>query len=259
MNFWKMTGGGNDFILIKDGPGIRYSAIARKLCDRKFGAGADGLLAVKKNGIFLSVRYFNSDGSEAFCGNGSRCSAFWAWKSGLSGKKIFLKTAAGTLSARILSSGRVKLEMPLPGLIKLFIKGDFSRRFKEVHFANTGVPHAVVIVEDEEKIDVFTEGKKIRMDRFFSPDGTNVNFAAFRNGKIFVRTYERGVEDETLSCGTGIAACAAIFWKLNKVVSPVKLVSRSKAEFKVDIEGKEKIEKLWAEGPATIVFKGETV
>lgn len=257
MKFWKMTGGGNDFVLIEDRPGIRHSVIARKICDRKFGAGADGLLAVKKNGHLLSVRYFNSDGSEAFCGNGSRCSAFWAWKKGLSAKKLFLKTIAGTLCAGILPSGKVNLEMPLPGLIKFFIKGDFSRRFKEVHFADTGVPHAVVIVEDEEKIDVFSEGRKIRMDRSFSPAGTNVNFAALRKGKIFVRTYERGVEGETLACGTGIAACAAIFWKLKKVTSPVKLVSRSGADFSVSIEGKEKIEKLWAEGPVKIVFKGE--
>ncbi len=257
MKFWKMTGGGNDFVLINQSKGLDLPKTAVKLCDRKFGVGADGLLAVKTAANKIILRYFNSDGSEAFCGNGSRCAALWAMENKICGKRALLETKAGTLEALRDGRDRIILEMAPPKKISLFIKGSFSHKFPNAHFLNTGVPHLVVIVKDERKIDVFSAGKAIRYDKMFAPEGTNVNFAAFREGKFFVRTYERGVENETLACGTGMAACAAALYLLGKAGRKVKLVSASGMYFCVKIEGKDKIERLWAQGPAQIVFQGE--
>ncbi len=257
--FWKLTGAGNDFVLIEDRIGLKLSKLALRLCHRKFGIGADGLLAVKKNGKMLSVRYFNSDGSEAFCGNGSRCSAFWAWKEGIFDKNMVLETKAGFIKAKIISSEVVELEMPSPQKIKLFLKGSFSSKFPNVHFADSGVPHAVIEVKDERKIDVDREGREIRFNKVFSPDGANVNFVALRNKTLFIRTYERGVEGETLACGTGIVASACVFWQIRKIESPINIISKSGMKFKVYIEGDKSISKIFAQGPVKMVFKGEVL
>ncbi|NLI10221.1 MAG: diaminopimelate epimerase [Elusimicrobia bacterium] len=258
MKFWKMTGGGNDFVLIENKTGLNLSALAIKLCDRKFSVGADGLLALSFKKNILKVRYFNSDGSEAFCGNGSRCSALWAFKNKIKDKKIFLDTFAGILGAFKGGKNKILLEMPPLRKISFYLKSPLKKIFPEIHFAYLGVPHAVVIVKDERKIDVFKYGNILRNSALFYPQGANINFACLRNGKIFIRTYERGVENETLACGSGMAASAAVFWSLKKVKNMVKLVSASKMEFLVKIEGEEKAEKIWAQGPAKIIFKGET-
>lgn len=257
--FWKLTGAGNDFVLIEDRPGLKLSKLALKLCDRKFSVGADGLLAVKKDGKLLSVKYFNSDGSKAFCGNGSRCSAFWAWRQGIFGKDMILDTMAGLIKAKVISSEIVELEMPAPEKMKLFLKGSFSLKYPYIHFADTGVPHVVIEVEDERKVDVDKEGREIRFNKFFSPGGTNVNFVALRDGKLFVRTYERGVEGETLACQTGIVASSCIFWQLKKVKSPINIISKSGMKFRVCIEGDKIINKIFAQGPVKMVFKGEVL
>lgn len=257
MKFWKMTGGGNDFVLIRNVKGLNLHKTALRLCERKFGVGADGLLAVDTFADRIVVKYLNPDGTEAFCGNGSRCAALWAMEKGFCGKKVILETKAGLLSALKRKKDRILLEMPAPKKVSLFIKGSFSNAFPNAHFIDTGCAHIVIIVEDERKIDVFSTGKAIRYNKIFSPEGTNVNFVAFRDGKFFVRTYERGVENETLACGTGLAACAVALYLLGKAGREISLISASKIKFCVKIDGKDKIERLWADGPAQIVFQGE--
>jgi diaminopimelate epimerase len=262
MKFWKMSGAGNDFVLLTGGrrgvPELKRLAV--KLCSRRLSVGADGLLYVNKAGPgAVSIRYFNSDGSEAFCGNGSRCSAWWARSAGLMKKDRFLlKTAAGELPAEIIGREKVRMRMPDVAAARLHFKGRFPPVVRTVHFLDTGVPHAVVPLADLERTDVRGLGRLLRFNKAFGPAGTNVDFVQVRGGKVFVRTYERGVEDETLACGTGITAAAAALVLDGKAKSPVTLVSRGGDRFSVSLTpaggGAAEVR---IEGPARIVFQGE--
>jgi len=262
IKFWKLSGAGNDFVLLAGGRpgGAALKKLALRLCARKLGVGADGLLHVGADGRgALAVRYFNSDGSEAFCGNGSRCAAWWAYASGLLKARAFtLRTIAGDLPAAIMGPGIVKMRMPDVPAVKLGLRGDFPAGAGQVHFLNTGVPHAVVPVKDLEKTDVERLGAALRHDKAFGPAGTNVNFVQIKKGRVFVRTYERGVEGETLACGTGLTASAVALALSGRVRPPVSLVSRSGEKFIVWLRPSSAgASEIHIQGPAKIVFEGE--
>ena len=263
MKFWKMSGAGNDFVLLAGGGprGAAAGGLARRLCDRRLSIGADGLLLVRRArpGV-ISVRYFNADGSAAFCGNGSRCAALWAFLNGLAPRSFELSTAAGTLPVEIAGGGRVRMRMPDVKKVSLRHPGRWPAGVREVHFLDTGVPHAVVPVKDVGRVDVPALGRLLRRHRAFGPAGANVDFAEIRGGRVLVRTYERGVEDETLACGTGITAAAIALALSGAVEPPVALRSRSGEDFTVSLEPSGAgASGITIEGPARLVFAGEMV
>lgn len=261
IKFWKMSGAGNDFVLISGGrrKTAELGRMAVKLCAAKTAIGADGLLYVDKAGRgAVSVRYFNSDGSEAFCGNGSRCAAWWAHRAGLAGKRFLLRTAAGELPAEITSRETVRMGMPDVDGAALNFPGKYPRGIKTVHFLNTGVPHAVVPVSGLDGMDVAGLGRALRHNPAFGRAGANVNFVSARGGRVSVRTFERGVEAETLACGTGLTASAVALVLTGAARSPVRLRARSGEEFTVWLKpGAAGATDIRIQGPARIVFKGE--
>lgn len=260
MRFWKMSGAGNDFVLITGSPrrAAELRTLARRLCRRRLSVGADGLLHVRREAPGLvALRYFNSDGSEAFCGNGSRCAALWAFRQGLVPRSFRLSTLRGELPAEITGPERVRMRMPDVEKVSLRRPGRWPAGVKEVHFLDTGVPHAVVPVKDIGRLDVRALGSALRRHRAFGRAGANVDFAEVKGGRVLVRTYERGVEDETLACGTGITAAAIALALAGAVEPPVKLRSRSGEDFTVGLTPSGKgAAGIYIEGPARPVFEG---
>ena len=262
LRFTKMNGAGNDFILFDNRTGdidLDRNKIAQ-LCDRHRGIGADGILLLEKptNRADFRMRYFNADGGEAeMCGNGARCFARFANKVGGQKAEISFETPAGVISAE-LKGDVVTLQMTEPTDLRLNVRLCVAAETKTVHFINSGVPHVVILVPKIDDADVRREGAAIRYHRMFSPNGANVNFIEKRGpNKIAIRTYERGVEDETLACGTGIVASALIFAESEKSSSPITVVARGGDELEV---GFEKVEGDFREvtltGPAEFVFEG---
>ena len=260
-----MSATGNDFILIDNKNGeldardLDYSEIARDLCQRRVSIGADGLLVLENSDKALfKMRIINPDGSEVnMCGNGARCSAFYASKCGWE-TDITMETGAGVLSADV-SGDNVKLKMSDPKDVKLNINLGIGSNMVVAHYLNTGVPHVVHIVDDLKNCNVKEIGRGIREHTLFAPDGTNANFVGEldKNGAS-IRTYERGVEDETLACGTGTTASAIILGMLGYAASPVKMKTRSGETLKVyyDIHGKS-ARNVYLEGTAKIVCEGK--
>jgi len=262
LHFTKMNGAGNDFILIDNRPGrvhLDRTQIAR-LCDRHRGIGADGILLLEKasNHADFRMRYFNADGGEAeMCGNGARCFARFANKVAGRKEKISFETPAGVISAK-LAGDLVTLEMTEPTDLRLKTTLRVMDENKTVHFINSGVPHVVIPVLQLDDVDVQGAGSAIRHHKMFSPKGTNVNFLEKRGPKqIAVRTYERGVEAETLACGTGIVASALVFAATENAASPITVIARGGDELRV---GFEKIDTAFRNvtltGPAEFVFEG---
>ncbi len=271
IEFSKMHGNGNDFVVFDEFEKVIVSEeekpeFVKKVCDRRFGVGGDGAIFVQKSEkADLKFRYFNSDGSEAeMCGNGIRCFARFSYERGYVDKVFKAETLAG-IKELVVFPGRhfrVRVDMGFVEFDSNKIPAKESKKEKGVWFSeiegfkvyavNTGVPHAVVLVDcnelDNIKINI---AKKIRYNEIF-PEGTNVNFACYDSGVIRVRTYERGVEDETLSCGTGSVAVAAVLYKLGICGSKVKVITRGG---ELEIEFKEKF-KAYMTGKATRVFDG---
>src|SRR5438067_375108 len=211
LRFTKMNGAGNDFILIDNRAGdihLDRGQIAR-LCDRHRGIGADGVLLLEEpsNHADFRMRYFNADGGEAeMCGNGARCFARFAKTVAGSRDKILFETPPGIIGAQ-LHGDLVTLNMGDPTDLQMNVRLQIEKEEALVHYINTGVPHVVIHVSRIDVVDVRSRGKKIRQHDMFSPKGANVNFLEKRGPKeIAIRTYERGVEDETLACGTGVVA-----------------------------------------------------
>ncbi len=267
INFSKMVASGNDFVVIEDSHKVTKSqshrTLIRKICDRKFGIGADGLLVLEKSRIAnVRMRIFNSDGSEAeMCGNGARCVAlFVSAKRKARSAKIDIETKAGIIKSEV-KDNLVKIKLTDPQGIKLDIPVRLNNRAIKVNFINTGVPHSVIFVEGLQAIDVNNLGSLIRYHRIFAPQGTNVNFVEVTdNQTIKIRTYERGVEGETLACGTGTVAAA--------IVTSCKLQTNGEGKINVHTQGKEvlkvyfnkagsKFFDVWLQGKAECVFKGE--
>jgi diaminopimelate epimerase len=262
LNFTKMNGAGNDFVML-DNRDLRLSldkaAIAR-ICDRHRGVGGDGLIAVEPaaNGATFKMRYYNADGGEAeMCGNGARCFARFAGRlAGTTGSVTF-ETLAGTIGADLLGEN-VCLAMSTPHSLALDAELMVADEKLTVHFVNTGVPHAVVFVNDLENADIVRLGRALRHHPHFAPKGTNANFATeLPGGGIAIRTYERGVENETLACGTGVCAAALIFSRLTGARSPVSVTVRGGETMQVgfDQDG-DSWKNVTLTGPADFVFDG---
>ena len=228
--FWKMHGAGNDFILADDRalafPATDAPFIAH-LCNRRRGIGSEGLLLIQPSGSAdFRMRFFNPDGSEAdMCGNGARCIAKLAHEIGAASADMRIETAAGTVRAEILPAG-VRLHLPPPKAWRMNLSIAWENREIPLHFVHTGVPHAVAVVADLAAVDVPALGLAIRRHALFAPAGTNADFIRILGpNALAIRTYERGVEAETLACGTGIAAAALVAEKLGLVRAPVQVAT----------------------------------
>ena len=262
LRFTKMNGAGNDFILIDNRTGdinLDPSQIPR-LCDRHRGIGADGILLLENttNRADFRMRYFNADGGEAeMCGNGARCFARFANRVAGTQKTISFETPAGVISAEF-GDNLVTLRMTEPTDLRLNVKVSVPDENKNVHFINSGVPHVVIPVPNIDDVDVQREGAAIRHHKMFSPNGANVNFIEKRElNKIAIRTYERGVENETLACGTGIVASALIFAATENTSGSIHVIARGGDELQVGfqtIDGS--FRNVTLTGPAEFVFEG---
>ena len=246
--FWKLSGAGNDFVLLAGRPkGRSGAALARALCDRRLGIGADGLLVMSQHGGRPRLDYWNADGSPAFCGNGSRCGALWAAANGLAkGRAFSLDSNRGRLEARLTKPGRAEITMPRPSKLKLAMKvAGYT-----VHYVDTGVPHAVVFIS--KNVDVDGLGRLLRFHKAFGKAGANVDFVSAAKGRLVVRTYERGVEGETLACGTGVVAAAVVANALGYAGTRVPVLARSGDVLNVTLADRPRLE-----GPGRVVFSGE--
>ena len=262
LQFTKMNGAGNDFVMLDNRERIHHldaAAIAR-LCDRHRGVGADGLIAIEpaENGADFRMRYYNADGGEAeMCGNGARCFARFASRVGGKSGAITFETMAGVIGAKLVGD-EVQLAMSVPHSLSLSTTLDAAGERLTVHSLNTGVPHAIVLVHDIEKTEVVRLGAALRYHPHFAPKGTNANFVAAQpDGSITIRTYERGVENETLACGTGVTAAALIFARLKGMASPVRVQVRGGDTLHVGFENDgDGWKQVTLSGPADFVFEG---
>jgi diaminopimelate epimerase len=262
--FMKMSGSGNDFILIDHRKPIleedRMKEFARKICRRRVSVGADGLILIEKSErADFKWRFFNADGSEAeMCGNGGRCAARFAWLKEIAGSSLTFETLAGILSAQV-SGKRVRLEMTKPYGLKIDEMIVIEGKKQILSRINTGVPHAVILSEDLDKVDVLRVGRAIRYHPHFAPSGTNVNFVRLENDwQLSIRTYERGVEDETLACGTGAVASALIAAFKGLVRSPVSIKTRGGEVLMVYFEiDEEEVRRVFFEGEVHIIYEAE--
>lgn len=252
--FHKYQGTGNDFILIDNRRGVfnkKDVDLIKKLCSRKFGIGSDGLMLLQnKEGYDFEMIFFNPDGSKSLCGNGSRCMVEFARMLGIVKDKICFITYDGEHKARI-KNGSVSVKMKD---VKSIEAGE------NYFYLHTGSPHYCTFVDDVRHFAVIESGKKIRYSERFRKDGTNVNFLEKNGNTVFVRTYERGVENETLSCGTGVTASALVASLTGIATSKnycnIKTLGGNlKVRFSMNADNS--FSDIWLEGPADFVFKGE--
>lgn len=254
-----MVAAGNDFVVVRQELSGNLVKLAQAICDRKFGIGADGLLVLEKSGkADIRLRIFNTDGSEAeMCGNGARCVALYAAK--LLRKSVLnIETKSGVIKALVKGS-IVKVKLTEPKNIKLNLSVKLSGRNLLLNSINTGVPHAVIFSAGLDKINVKEIGRLIRYHKAFFPKGANVNFVEVTgNNSIKVRTYERGVEDETLACGTGSTASALIFALKNGAKNKVNVKTRGGEVLKIYFKNNfNALSDIWLEGNVKTVYKGE--
>jgi len=255
IKFYKYQGSGNDFIIIdnreKAGDKLTTKQI-NKMCDRHFGIGADGLMLLnEKEGFDFEMIYFNADGNlGSMCGNGGRCIVQFASNMGIKKNEYIFSAIDGAHKAKVDLDRQVSLQM----------KDVQGVEFSLDHYVlNTGSPHYVKFVTGIEDLDVVSEGRKIRNSKQFAKEGINVNFIeTIDDDHIFVRTYERGVEDETLSCGTGVTASALIAAHNENGFNRVEVKSKGgNLSVEFDKISDTKFTNIWLSGPATFVFSGE--
>lgn len=260
----KMSGSGNDFILVdnrsKQVPDDRMIPLTQGLCRRMVSVGADGMIFIEHSDRYdFKWRFFNADGSEAeMCGNGGRCTARFAFLLGIAAGAMTFETLAGAIQAWV-DGPIVKLQLTRPQDLRLDQAILVDGKTIRFDFINTGVPHTLVWVDDNEKTDVIGLGRSIRFHDHFKPAGTNVNFVHLESaGGLSVRTYERGVEGETLACGTGAVAAAGVAFLKNRLSSPVRVRTRGGEILTVHLEGQQekRIEKVYLEGEVRLVFEG---
>jgi len=255
IDFFKYQGTGNDFVIL-DNRDNRYDSLSVKqvkhICDRRFGIGADGLmLLTKKEGYDFEMIYFNADGNESsMCGNGGRCLVKFAHHMGIHKSTYHFIATDGEHIADINTDQTVKLKMK-----------DVSKVEEHSSYAvlNTGSPHFVKFANNVKDIDVVQTGREIRFSKEFKEEGINVNFVeSVDEDEIYVRTYERGVEDETMSCGTGVTASALMSAHNDKGFNRVE-VQTPGGHLSVEFEkcDDEHFENIWLCGPADFVYKGE--
>ena len=254
LTFYKYHGTGNDFVMI-DARGLDSSSFQRdviaRLCHRRFGIGADGLILLKDNQTSdFEMVYFNSDGGEStLCGNGGRCVISLANRLGIIGRETRFKTCDGFHEGRISDDGMVSLKMnPVTEV----------NQYPPYYYVYTGSPHLVCFVEDVSQFSVVDQGKVLRHDQRFQPTGTNVNFVEESDTGLWIRTYEKGVEDETWSCGTGIVASVIAWMKKNQYVGHHEVNIYTKGgQLSVSLSAHDfEYENIWLKGPAAFVFEG---
>ena len=267
IDFTKMSGAGNDFLVIEEKKGVAYKRLAPKMCDRSNGIGADGLLLLgKSRKNDFRMRIINSDGSEAeMCGNGARCMAAYISAIKKPKKKLF---SMETIAGKILGEAKdevANVRLSDPKDYRPNIEITINSRKIHVHYIDTGVPHTLVYVNNLDNIDVKTIGKKIRYHKKFKPRGTNVNFVEqLKKNLVAVRTYERGVENETKACGTGSVAAGLISYLetntdvTNKANASMNVLTKSgdKLLVKFDIHDN-KITNVWLKGNAKFIAQGK--
>ncbi|MGD8530336.1 MAG: diaminopimelate epimerase [Syntrophobacterales bacterium] len=266
IDFYKMSGSGNDFILVDNRANIIEAEVApdlaRNLCRRKVSVGADGLILIENDDeVDFRWNFFNADGSRAeMCGNGGRCVARLANMLGICGSSLSFRTLAGLIRAEV-SGSRVKLQMTEPRDLRLDMELELNGQRFNTHFVNTGVPHTVFILDGPEileKQEVVGQGRKVRFHSQFAPAGTNVNFVAVLGEQtLALRTYERGVEDETLACGTGATAVALIGAAKGMVRPPVAVHTKSGETLTIYFDPEERLpQEVYMEGETTVIYQG---
>ena len=263
IEFTKMNGSGNDFILIDNREGSLdvgdVVAFVQRVCERKVSVGADGLILIERSErAAFKWRFFNADGSEVeMCGNGGRCAARFAFLKGIAGETLSFETVAGIIDAEV-KGDVVKLRLTDPVQLVTDDHILIANQKLFVHSVNTGVPHVVYFVRDPDGFDVCGTGRAIRYHEHYHPAGTNANFASVIDGHTLrVRTYERGVEDETLACGTGSVASALIAARKGHVQSPVDVRVQSGETLRIYFEQTPKgFTKVYLEGKTKVVYQG---
>ena len=262
LSFSKYSGAGNDFILIdnrdKSFPYYRKELIPA-MAVRKVSIGADGVIFLEQSDkADFKMRYFNCDGGEAeMCGNGARCVIAFAKKLGMEREKYTIETMERILNARFVDN-EIEVEMGPPVDVKLDLSIGAGGRGYTVHYINTGVPHAILFTDNIQNVDVVGLGREIRYHKQFQPGGANVDFVEVDDEDyIKIRTYERGIEDETLACGTGMTAAAIISHLVRKVKKPMWLLVRSNEILRVDFDdNKGSFENVTLRGAAALICDG---
>ena len=250
LKFDKYQGAGNDFVIVDNTIG-NYDLSGEQiesLCDRRFGIGADGLIIVEKSDdVDFAMKFYNSDGKTAsMCGNGGRCIAKYAFDHRIALETMRFMADDGVHEARIIDSETIRIKM---------IDVDEIKFFEDGIWTNTGVPHFVKFVDDIDLVDISADGRSIADDQRFAPERTNVNFTDNKGG-FRIRTYERGVEGETLACGTGTVATALCLNAKRGISSPISIKAKG-GMLKVYFEKKDNgYGNIWLEGPAKKVFEG---
>ncbi len=263
--FTKMSGAGNDFIICDHRKPFlaenEMAELARLICRRKFSVGADGLILIENDPqVDFLWHFYNADGSLAeMCGNGARCAARFAYDLGIAPASMRFKTVAGVIEAEIIEAA-VKLKMTTP--VDLRLDQQITINSKEIsgHHINTGVPHVVIFVDDITKVPIIEQGRAVRNHAVYQPAGANVNFVEMRGAQeLYVRTYERGVEGETMACGTGAVAAALIAARIRRAVSPVRIITSGGdslyIHFRLDTD--KDVHEVYLEGPAHTIYSGQ--
>lgn len=252
IHFYKYQGTGNDFVIIDDRQNSfpqQDTALIQRLCHRKYGVGSDGLILLQSHASYdFEMVYFNADATTSMCGNGSRCAVHLAHYLGMIDKSCTFYAEDGAHQASIDHQGLIHVHMVDVQGMEVLEGG---------YFLNTGTRHYVREVENLSDFDVFGEGQKIRYAATFAPGGTNASFVEIKEGQVRMRIYERGVEDETLSSGTGVTAVALTMAALKDLSSPVSVGTRG-GQLQVAFKKKEdgSFTNIYMIGPATMVFEG---
>ncbi len=252
--FNKYEGAGNDFIIIRNTPALpalSNIAFISHLCNRRFGIGADGLILIEESpGYDFRMLFYNSDGSPgAMCGNGARCAAHFAMRHITGFRQLQFLAGDGPHTARLADEGFIELSITDVGGMKEVPDG---------LLVDTGVPHLVVFTDDNSTTDVTGEGRRLRWLPHYAPEGVNVNFVTISDGRLSLRTYERGVEDETLACGTGATAAAIAAAHTGKIVTGMTEVTTPGGRLTVRFDLTDRgARNIFLGGPATFVFSGE--
>jgi diaminopimelate epimerase len=259
-----MSGTGNDFIIIDNRNRVvqdnGLAEFIKNVCRRKMSVGADGLILVEPSDrADFQWRFYNSDGSKAeMCGNGARCAARFAYINGIAAANLSFETEAGIINGQVIDD-RAKVRIPDPADLRLDYSIDLKDGPQTVSSINTGVPHVVIMKDSVENVDVFGLGRQIRYHEAYAPAGTNVNFICQQKpGNLAIRTYERGVEDETLACGTGSIAGALVAACKANWASPISLVTRSGESLTIHFSENNRVfSDVYLEGDARLIYTAE--
>ena len=263
VHFYKVSGAGNHFVLldVRNGPPpMTRRALVRSLCLHGHSVGADGVLFVERSSTAdFKLVYYNADGGEAsMCGNGARCAAAYAFDKGIAGAAMTLETRCGIIEAKA-RRGNVELNMGFPRHLREKLTVSTSLGKVAGSAVDTGVPHFVTIVRDLKNLAVDSLGRELRLHRAFRPEGVNVDFVQMnRDGSLLMRTYERGVEAETLACGTGAAAVAVCLGAMGLVGSPVRILTWGGDTLCVRYSDRcNPLSVMLLDGPAQVIYEGK--